>query len=547
MELGFFKDLVERMDTPIVGLDEGARVILVNRSMEKLTGYSASEMMGKDYLELFIPQGERDALRGLFKRVLMRGEGASHTTTVITRERTRKHLEWHTTPMGNGIMVSIGRDITEETLARERLSASEKVLTSLVESIPGMVYRCYPNALQTFIFVSRWAEKITGYTSEELTQSAEPSHLSLVHIKDAERVREEIACSIAKRRAYWAEYTLVGKNGVQRDVLDTGVGVWNDDNSLIEINGVIMDRSEHVRLEQHHRYLEQMVMGAPFPMIGLDAELKVVVWNKAASTLFGHEMMEKSIITLFSEQDAKKIEATVERAKELGGVEPFEVHYTDAHGESKRLTLSAEVIRGVLGEFIGIGIVATESVPKEITRNLNTTTSTKHAPKDGTELSEERQALERVSAEDVVAEALELVGCMMKDSCIHVSVHSRPMMPAVYVNKNQLKRALVALLTSCMHSLNTMHPEPSEHVSIELELETTKDETYVVMHIDVDGIKISRESLDEIFEPLLMVAGSHVCNGALLNNGGYIKAEIEDSSMRMRLLLPSARSDSEVG
>lgn len=555
MELGlsFFKELVERMDTPIVALDEEARVILFNRGMENLTGYSASEMMERNYLELFIPYRERDALRELFKRVL-RGEETSHINTMLTRHRGRRRIEWHSIPMGKGIMVGIGKDVTEDVLARERLSASEKVLSSLVESIPGMVYRCYPNTLQTFILVSGWAEKITGYTPEELTQSAEPSHLSLVHPKDVERVRLEMERSIAKGRVYWLEYRLLGKDGTQRDVLDTGTGVWNDDNSLIELNGVIMDRSEHAQLKQRHRFLEQMVMSSPLPMIGLDAELRVVVWNRAASTLFGHEMEGEPISALFSERDAKRVEAAAERAKELGGVEPFEVCYTNAHGKSRRITVSAEAIRDVDGEFMGIRIVATEPMSLEGgTRHVKVGMSARCPPKDtdgaeGTknavELSGRQHAFESVSVEEVIDEALELVGCLIRDSCIHVSVRSRPMMPVVYANKNQLKRALVSLLTNCMHSLNAMYPEPSANKSIELELVTTKDETYVVTHIDVHGVGIPRETLDEMFEPLLMVAGSHVCDGALLRNGGYIKAEIDEGAYtRIKLILPSAKSD----
>ena len=165
MEPSFFQKIAEEASTPVVIADDTLKIVFFNSGMEQLTGYPAREVVGKNYPELLIPPESRGALKQAFEEALS-GEGVLRTSPVITSESVIKYVEWEIMPLKakeGTLIVKIGRELTEHMVARQRLEASKRALSSLVESIPSMVYRCYPDPNQTFIFVNRWAERLTGY------------------------------------------------------------------------------------------------------------------------------------------------------------------------------------------------------------------------------------------------------------------------------------------------------------------------------------------------------------------------------------------------
>ncbi|MHC1593491.1 MAG: PAS domain S-box protein [Methermicoccaceae archaeon] len=569
MELkpSLFQGIVQRTSVPVVVLDDKLRVVLFNSGMEKLTGYSATEVKGKSYLQRFIPIEQKSDLMEVFEKILS-GEVVPHTNPILTREHARKHIRWEGMPLreeGLTLIVEIGKDLTEQVLVQQKLNASEKVLSSLVESIPNMVYRCYPDPNQTFIF-AKWAEKITGYSAEELTQKAMPSHIALIHPDDIQRVKSKMESSIADGSSYWVEYRLINKDGSSRQVLDTGTGVRDDSGSLIEINGVIMDRTEHTKLENRYRYLVHVVMDSPNPIFGLDDKMRIKVWNGAATDVLGYQepmVRGKHISTLFSDQEAQKVQAAIDKVKELGSIEPFEATFIDANGREKELMLSAGAIKDDEGGLMGIGIVGRDTTPQkmlehekgelerqllqvamlptttelasDIAHELNNPISTimEHAlllkedtPKDSkqgvliedilsettsissivkrlVEFSQEQyEPFESVCLDEVINGALKLIEQQLKSCSLHVNTKFQEGLPPVYANKNQLQQMLVQLLLAFTEMLDASHESTPDNL-IEITIKTTNEGEYVVLHIEDEKIGILLKELEKVFAPHL--------------------------------------------
>lgn len=128
-----FREFLENI--PLLGLmlDSKGRVIFANKYLLRLTGWQEAEILGKDWIETFIPPENRQDLRAILESVQLKGKIASHYQNEILTKNGQPHLvAWINTPnwdaQGNVVgLSSIGEDITE----RHRVEEAERELEAL--------------------------------------------------------------------------------------------------------------------------------------------------------------------------------------------------------------------------------------------------------------------------------------------------------------------------------------------------------------------------------------------------------------------------------
>ena len=121
---------------PIVALDDARRVVLINPKGCELVGRERSEVLGRDWVECFVPagarQGARDILDGL--RTGRVPEGARYDMPVLTARGEERLVEWRGTVAHDAAgevsgTLSSGEDTTERRRA-------EALLASVLDSAP---------------------------------------------------------------------------------------------------------------------------------------------------------------------------------------------------------------------------------------------------------------------------------------------------------------------------------------------------------------------------------------------------------------------------
>jgi PAS domain-containing protein len=92
----------------------------------------------------------------------------------------------------------VGRDITDRkrlearlVQAGEALAERQRELSTLMNNLPGMVYRCLNDPDGTIIFASRECRKLTGYAGDNLPHDTKLSFKDFVHPDDQPRVWDE--------------------------------------------------------------------------------------------------------------------------------------------------------------------------------------------------------------------------------------------------------------------------------------------------------------------------------------------------------------------
>ncbi|MBL8601676.1 MAG: PAS domain S-box protein [Myxococcales bacterium] len=118
----------------VVGLDRASRILLFNQEAEAVTGYARDEVLGRDFVTLFLPEGVRET-EGESLRRAARGErdpmeGAE--LPLCTRAGKTRHIAWQlgslpATIDEEMVLFAIGSDVTEARALAERTRQSERL------------------------------------------------------------------------------------------------------------------------------------------------------------------------------------------------------------------------------------------------------------------------------------------------------------------------------------------------------------------------------------------------------------------------------------
>ena len=146
-----FQRLVDTTGALVVGVDTQGRITLFNRRCEEVTGYKEDEVLGKNIVELFIPEDERPELMIRFQK-LLQGKTPAYSPQVnwLTKSGEKRLMRWNNTFMldeeGNvGEIFGIGIDITAEKEMESALEESEAQYRSLFDSVPVGIFRTTPD------------------------------------------------------------------------------------------------------------------------------------------------------------------------------------------------------------------------------------------------------------------------------------------------------------------------------------------------------------------------------------------------------------------
>jgi PAS domain S-box-containing protein len=236
--------ILTSMDDSTFEIDETGRYVNIWSNHSDLGGIPIRKMRNKTFAELFGGEFAKP-FNELRKQVLLTGEPRE----IELKSPTPGSDKWYTIKYSR-IHDEHGRpthrisstvsDITKRKKTEQALKESEEKFRSLAENIPGAIYLCRNDAAYTMIYLNHKIKDITGYNVEEFI-NGEISFVNLYHPQDAPTIFKTVDNALAEKKSFTLEYRLRHKEGGWRWIKEFGTGVYDDDNKLLLLEGVVTD------------------------------------------------------------------------------------------------------------------------------------------------------------------------------------------------------------------------------------------------------------------------------------------------------------------
>jgi len=315
-----YKELFERSLDCVYTHDFEGNFISANQTALDLFGYTKEEIKSLNFASI-LSEDELlkafNALREIIKKGVQDG-----ISEYKVKNKNGDYLHIETTGAliykdgkPHAIM-GTARDITERKRAEKALRESEIKHKTLVNNIPGMIYRTYPDWSAEFISSS---EAICGYTKKELT-SKEDNWLSIIHPDDKEKVFKEGSELTKAQKDIVQTYRIRTKDGHIRWVEDRKISIFSEKGNFLGIDGVVFDitkrKQTEYELNESEERLKDFINSATDSFVFFDSELNIIKVSKAHMEMFHPEMDQEDLI-------GKNLLEIVPNLKETGRFDDF--------------------------------------------------------------------------------------------------------------------------------------------------------------------------------------------------------------------------------
>ncbi len=166
-----FAKLIETAGCMIVILREDLSIAYFNPYAEKLTGYSVAEVLGKNYVELFLKDTEVVGVLAEVRRMFRGGAATrSYENPIVCRNGSARWLEWNAEIiddyLGEPGLLAVGHDISHRKESEEALRDREARLKAVLDTaVDGILTIDECGIVQSMNLA---AERIFGFKADEV-------------------------------------------------------------------------------------------------------------------------------------------------------------------------------------------------------------------------------------------------------------------------------------------------------------------------------------------------------------------------------------------
>jgi diguanylate cyclase (GGDEF)-like protein/PAS domain S-box-containing protein len=236
-----FRCLGEPAQDAIIMTDPHGEVIYWNRAAERIFGYTAREMMGRNANMVLVAETDRARALAGSAGFAITGPGETAGTTLELMAMRKNGVEFPIAIALSGVRagdgwnaIAIARDITEGRSVEAAIRASEEKYRDLVESTTDCIWQI--DATGRYTYVSPVIRSLTGYEPAEIVGKT-PFDL-MAHV-DVQPAASEFANIVAERAPFTQlEYTILTKAGAELVIETSGVPIYDGDGAFGGYRGI---------------------------------------------------------------------------------------------------------------------------------------------------------------------------------------------------------------------------------------------------------------------------------------------------------------------
>jgi diguanylate cyclase (GGDEF)-like protein/PAS domain S-box-containing protein len=296
-----YKDLVEETPIGIANIDIIGILTYINKRLEKITGYSREEVVGKNVFKLGVFSNEMlKILKGRLKARLTGGTAHLRREILlkckngkwIWIEITAKLIKKWGIPSSLRITV---QDITKRKRTENILQESEKKYRELVQNTNSIILRMDINGRITFF--NEFAQKFFGYTKDEILDKNVVGTIVPEMDTSYRDLKAMIKDIIQNPNLYTInENENIRRNGERVWILWTNKGAIDKDGHITEILCIGNDITEHKKTEEalykSQQEFDSLFKSSPEALVYMDENSNILNINPRFTELFGYTLDE---------------------------------------------------------------------------------------------------------------------------------------------------------------------------------------------------------------------------------------------------------------
>ena len=337
--------------------DSRMRLTFTSAAFQRAVGSDASELTGRNWLELIHAEDLADAGRALDRA------RESHRAEVVFEARTStragdwRWLSW-TASYENGHFCAAAQDVSDRKRAEGALASGDQRLRALIEQVPAMVYTASLGAEGRWSFVSAQVERMLGWTTEEWL--ADPRiWIEQIHPEDRERVLEDEEHLLGPGDQLRSEYRMLTRTGQVLWVRDDASVIVGENGELL-LQGLMLDvtdlkRAELAVLDSEHKY-RKLVETSQDIIWAIDQDNRFTFVNDAVRSTHGYEpeeMIGRPFTDFQTPLMGERDRLVAAEVLEGGEFQQYETEHLRKDGTPLTLSFNAVPLRGPDGEVIG--------------------------------------------------------------------------------------------------------------------------------------------------------------------------------------------------
>ncbi|HRX96182.1 MAG TPA: PAS domain S-box protein [Bacteroidales bacterium] len=266
----------------------------VSPSILKITGYTPTEVIGVKSSNFYYSQDEWKAIGN---ELNTKGEVNDFNIQIVTKDNSRIYCSLTARLINDDNnkpyeIEGVLRDINDRINAELEIKENQRRISTLMANLPGMAYRCKNDRDWTMQFISQGCQDLTGYKPESLINNRDLSYNDLILSEDQDMVWKTIQTALKKKNVFQMAYRITHASGEIRWVWEQGMGIFDDDNNLLGLEGFISNITEQRVAEEEIRKLSRSVEQSPTIIVITDLEGRVEYINPRFVEVTGYSYEE---------------------------------------------------------------------------------------------------------------------------------------------------------------------------------------------------------------------------------------------------------------
>jgi len=247
-----YATLLRNASSVIVYLGADLRIQDWNPAAEELHGYQRAEVLGRSYLDMFLPPEVHARVRAALEEVLAGKAKKGFENPALVRQGPPRTMLWNVARLDNadGVagIVAIGQDITARKELEERLRHAQRLQEQITETVPEHIC-LFDVERDQEIYSNGKLERMLGWQAGE--RDHQPDLMRCL-LEDADPdARSALVTRLARERVVTTKHRMLDRDRQGRVLLARHiVFARNHDGSVRQVLCIVEDITERDKAEE---------------------------------------------------------------------------------------------------------------------------------------------------------------------------------------------------------------------------------------------------------------------------------------------------------